>query len=88
MQKDLTVKAERATRMASPTKANGAPRKIGRPVARRQTAAKANASKRDFVEGAAVRGGIVGSGIAGGTVEGLDKLRIQNQNGKKNDYTN
>jgi len=83
--KDLGTEAERATRMASPTKANGTRRRIGRPATRQRKAAKANVAKRNFVEGAAERGGIVGAGGAGGAgglIEARKAASDQNQENK------
>ena len=67
--KDLNSKADRAKRMANPSKANGTPRRIGRPEARQRNAAITEAVKKSFVHGAEERGGIVGGGAAGGLVE-------------------
>ncbi|MBL4658754.1 MAG: hemagglutinin repeat-containing protein, partial [Alcanivoracaceae bacterium] len=79
---DLTSQAERASRMASSTKANGSTRKIGRPVAKQKKAAKANAVVESFVDGNAMRGGIVGSGAAGGSL-GVIKVNSENKEKSK-----
>ncbi|MDY6930127.1 MAG: RHS repeat-associated core domain-containing protein, partial [Pseudomonadota bacterium] len=62
----LDQAARRAERMADPTKANGSPRRIGRPEARQRQANTARSVQEAFVEGRATRAGIAGSGVVSG----------------------